>query len=145
MFSVKPGVIVICLFVLGVESYWYQYYNHGPLFQKNWKLHRRSLNCVETDEQCGHTSQCCDAKNVCLKDRQQSILMGRGIGICRNVEKLKPGPEFLKQLGAKCSDSTECGAGLCCRGIFRFRFGKVYRCEKSEGPFMCISSEEFEF
>ncbi|XP_061181556.1 uncharacterized protein LOC133190103 [Saccostrea echinata] len=145
MFCVKSGLVIVCLFVVGVDSYWYQYLGSGPFFNKNWKPHRRSLTCAETDEQCGHTTQCCDPKNVCLKDREQSVLIGRDIGICKNIEKLKPDPEFLKPLGAKCSDSTECGAGLCCRGIFRFRYGKVYRCEKSDSPFMCISNDAFEY
>lgn len=34
----------VCLLVVGVESYWYQYLGSGPYFNKNWKQHRRSLS-----------------------------------------------------------------------------------------------------
>nr|XP_022293052.1 cysteine-rich with EGF-like domain protein 1 [Crassostrea virginica] len=141
MFCMRSGLVIACIFVLGVESYWYQYFKEGPFFHKNWKLHHRSLNCVETDDLCGLTSQCCDPSNVCLRDQQQSILMGKEVGVCRNM---KPNLEVLKSRGEKCSDSVECGIGLCCRSIFLFRFGKVNRCEKSNGPYLCISSETFE-
>uniref|UniRef100_K1PTW5 Uncharacterized protein n=1 Tax=Magallana gigas TaxID=29159 RepID=K1PTW5_MAGGI len=98
MLSARSGFVFVCLLVVGVESYWYQYLGSGPYFNKNWKQHRRSLSCAESEESCRRSSECCDTKDVCVRDRQQ---------------------------GTQCSDSAECGVGLCCRGVFLFRFGKA--------------------
>uniref|UniRef100_A0A8W8NAL9 WAP domain-containing protein n=1 Tax=Magallana gigas TaxID=29159 RepID=A0A8W8NAL9_MAGGI len=139
MLSARSGFVFVCLLVVGVESYWYQYLGSGPYFNKNWKQHRRSLSCAESEESCRRSSECCDTKDVCVRDRQQEG------GICRNIENAKLNPEALKPIGTQCSDSAECGVGLCCRGVFLFRFGKVNRCQRSDGPFMCIASESFEY
>lgn len=80
--------------------------------------------------------------------------------IIQTCEKKKKTPKFILCLesfylnmlkhnilftGTQCSDSAECGVGLCCRGVFLFRFGKVNRCQKSDGLFMCIASDSFEY
>lgn len=44
MLSARSGFVFVCLLVVGVESYWYQYLGSGPYFNKNWKQHRRSLS-----------------------------------------------------------------------------------------------------
>lgn len=96
-----------------------------------------SSTCIKTEDECFHSSQCCSDDDVCVMDAKLSMIAGRRVGICRNLEYIRAGVRPSRFEGDTCEDSSECFEG-CCITIRRHRYGILQVCARENGPFMCV-------
>lgn len=130
-------VFTSCLVILmvNVSGAWLTKYDTNAY--GGWTPNRRSSHCIRTGGECLHTDQCCNYNDVCLVNQKKYIQTGKMTGLCKE-KKNRVSNYFYKQEGEKCSDSLEC-VDMCCRAIFRHRYGMTRVCGRSNGPFMCIT------
>lgn len=131
---VSSFAVILC----SVTDAWLTKYDlNGDFSDLKWQR-QVSPPCIKTDSDCFHTSQCCSSKDACVMDAQMSVLVGRRVGICRDLEDVRSGVQPTKFEGDNCVDSSECFEG-CCIAIRRHRYGVLQVCAKDNGPFMCVT------
>ncbi|XP_069119847.1 uncharacterized protein [Argopecten irradians] len=126
--------LAIMLFFCVSEAWLTRYSNRAS--SRDWKDIQLDELCSKTGEDCLQSNNCCSESDVCLLDRKTSILSGRRVGYCRNVNMFKLSDFPIKYKGAECDTSAECD-DLCCRIIPRHIYGVSQECGTKEG-FMCV-------
>ncbi|CAI9720809.1 Hypothetical predicted protein [Octopus vulgaris] len=103
-----------------------------------WPLSRASSRCVPSGGQCLTTSQCCEMSEVCALGYDSFNKGNTMIGSCKKLARPAIDQYPLGESGDECTDSSECGPGLCCRKAFRHHSVPSLRCGEPEGPVICI-------